>query len=123
MSGKKKIAGAVILVIITAAVIAFFSLTTKAERRFGISIPDTPSTDVIGFVYDVRSDLIINIPDDYINELSESFPTYDEVVEKLGEPSGKYGFGICRAYWRIGERKYAEYIFMGDAPYLQIREY
>lgn len=123
MSRKKKIAGALILVIITAAVIAFFSLTTKAERRFGISIPDTPSTDVIGFVYDVRSDLIINIPDDYINELSESFPTYDEVVEKLGEPRGKYGFGICRAYWRIGERKYAEYVFMGDAPYLQIREY
>lgn len=56
-------------------------------------------------------------------ELSKSCPAYDEVVEKLGEPSGKYGFGLCRAYWRIGERKYAEYVFMGDAPFLEIREY
>ena len=56
-------------------------------------------------------------------ELSESCPDYDAVVEKLGEPGGKYGFGLCRAYWRIGERKYAEYVFMGDAPFLEIREY
>ena len=74
-------------------------------------------------VYDVRSDFIINMPENYILELSKSCPAYDEVVEKLGEPSGKYGFGLCRAYWRIGESKYAEYVFIGDAPFLEIREY
>ena len=88
-----------------------------------MTIPKSPTTDVIGTVYDVRSDFIINMPEDYILELSKSAPAYDEVVEELGEPSGKYGFGLCRAYWRIGERKYAEYVFMGDAPFLEIREY
>ena len=116
MSKRMKITCAVILILLTAAVTALVAFTTKAERKFGVSIPKTSTTDVIGMVYDVRSDLIINIPDDYINELSESAPSYDEVVEKLGKPSGQYGFGICRAYWRIGERKYAEYVFMGDAP-------
>ena len=123
MSRRTKITGAVILILLTAAVIAFFALTTKAERKFGVSIPESPTAEIIGVVYDVRSDLIINIPEDYIHELSESCPTYDEVVEKLGKPNGKYGFGLCRAYWRIGERKYAEYVFMGNAPFLEIREY
>ena len=123
MSKKIRITVGIIAALIVAAVIAFFALTTKAERRFGVAFPESATTDVIGAVYHVRSDLIINIPEDYIRKLSESSPTYDEVVEELGEPSGKYGFGLCRAYWRIGERKYAEYVFMGDAPYLEIREY
>ncbi|MBQ8966304.1 hypothetical protein [Ruminococcus sp.] len=123
MSKKIKITAGIISALIILAVIAFFALTTKAERRFGMTVPKSPTTDVIGTVYDVRSDFIINMPEDYILDLSKSAPTYDEVVEELGEPSGKYGFGICRAYWRIGERKYAEYVFMGDAPFLEIREY
>ncbi|SEK60739.1 hypothetical protein [Ruminococcus albus] len=123
MSKKRKITCAVILVLLTAAVIAFFALTTKAERKFGVSIPKESTHEVMGFVYDVRSDLIINIPEDYIRELSESRPTYEEVVEKLGEPSGNTGSGICRAYWRIGERKYAEYFFLGDASSLEIFEF
>ena len=123
MSKRMKITGCVILAPVIAAVIAFFALTTKAERRFGVTFPKSSTRDVIGVVYDVRSDLIINIPEDYILELAESAPTYEEVVDKLGEPCGQYGFGICRAYWRIGERKYAEYVFMGDAPFLEIREY
>ena len=123
MSKRMKITGCVILALVIAAVIAFFALTTKAERRFGVTFPKSSTADVIGVVYDVRSDLIINIPEDYILELAESAPTYEEVVDKLGEPGGQYGFGICRAYWRIGERKYAEYVFMGDAPFLEIREY
>ena len=123
MSKKIKITAGIISALIILAVIAFFALTTKAERRFGMTVPKSPTTDVIGTVYDVRSDFIINMPEDYILDLSKSAPTYEEVVEELGEPSGKYGFGICRAYWRIGERKYAEYVFMGDAPFLEIREY
>lgn len=123
MSKRMKITSCVITAPVIAAVIAFFALTTKAERRFGVTFPKSSTADVIGVVYDVRSDLIINIPEDHIRELGKSCHTYDEVVEKLGEPSGKYGFGICRAYWRIGERKYAEYVFMGDAPFLEIREY
>ncbi len=124
MSRKVKITGAVILILLTAAVIAFFALTTKAERKFGVRIPKSSSQEVIGgFTFVTRNDLIINIPEDYIRELSESCPTYDEVVEKLGEPGIQTGSGICRACWRIGERKYAEYVFMGDAPYLEIREY
>ena len=103
MSRKIKITGAVILILLTAAVIAFFALTTKAERKFGVRIPKSSSQEVIGgFTFVTRNDLIINIPENYIRELSESCPTYDEVV---------------------GERKYAEYVFMGDMPYLQIREY
>lgn len=124
MSRKTKITGTVILILLTAAVIAFFVLTTKAERRFGVSIPKSSSYEVMGgFTFVKKNDLIINIPEDYIRELIESRPTYDEVVEKLGEPSVETGSGICRACWRIGERKYAEYVFMGDAPYLEIREY
>ena len=123
MSKKRKITCAVILVLLTAAVIAFFSLTTKAERKFGVTIPKKSTHEVMGFVYDVRSDLIINIPEDYIRELSESRPTYEEVVNKLGKPSGNTGSGICRAYWRIGERKYAEYSFLGDASSLEIFEF
>lgn len=119
-----KITGAVILILLTAAVIAFFALTTKAERKFGVKIPKSSSLEVIGgFTFVTRNDLIINIPEDYIRKLSESCPTYDEVVEKLGEPGIQIGSGICRACWRIGERKYAEYVFMGDAPYMEIREY
>jgi hypothetical protein len=123
MSRKIKITGAVILILLTAAIIAFFSLTTKAERKFGVSIPKTPSREVMSTAFVTRNDLIINIPEDYIRELSESRPTYDEVVEELGEPNVTTGFGICRACWRIGERKYAEYVFMGDAPFFEIREY
>ena len=123
MSKKIKITAGIISALIMSAVIAFFALTTKAERRFGMTVPKSATTDVIGAVYDVRSDFIINMPEDYILELSKSAPAYDEVVEELGEPSGKYGFGLCRSYWRIGERKYAEYVFMGDAPFLEIREY
>ena len=123
MKMKLLITAGSLLMICTAAAAVFLAVTTKAERRFGITIPESATTDVIGMVYDVRSDFIINMPENYILELSKSCPAYDEVVEKPGEPSGKYGFGLCRAYWRIGERKYAEYVFMGDAPFLEIREY
>ncbi|MBO4867557.1 MAG: hypothetical protein J5582_13525 [Ruminococcus sp.] len=115
--------GAITLILFICGIVYIFANTTKAERKFGVTIPKESTHEVMGFVYDVRSDLIINIPEDYIRELSESRPTYEEIVNKLGKPSGQYGFGICRAYWRIGERKYAEYVFMGDAPYLEIREY
>ena len=122
MSRKKVIAGTAVIVILTAAVIAFFSFTTKAERRFGVSIPKTSSADNLGLVYEVRSDLIINIPEDHIRELGKSCHTYEEVVEELGEPSGMFGSGIVRAYWRIGEKKYAEYRFLGETSALDIIE-
>ena len=69
----------------------------------------TPTKKVGGMItYNVRSDYIIEIPEEDIKGLVVGGNiTRDELVKKYGEPSGTIGFGIVRDYWRIGEDKYA----------------
>lgn len=55
--------------------------------------------------YNIKFDLINEIPEDYFFNL-DSDMTYDELVSEIGEPSGTVGSGIVRWYWRIGEDKY-----------------
>lgn len=123
---KKKliIAGSALLVLVIAAVTVYFSMTTKAERKFGTHKAQSSTMEVIGgLVYNVRSDRIIDIPDEYILSLNKEAHTFDEIKEILGEPSGYYGSGIVRAYWRIGERRYAVCAFLGDVQPITIKEY
>lgn len=66
---------------------------TKTERVGGL-IP-----------YNIQSDEIKEIPEEYFDELNDM--SYDEIVKRIGEPSGTVGSGIVRDYWRIGEDRYA----------------
>lgn len=124
MRRKLIIAGSAVMVLAVAAVVVFFSMTTRAERKFGTHKAQASSMEVIGgFVYNVRSDRIIDIPDEYILSINKEAHTFDEIKEILGEPSGYFGSGIVRAYWRIGERRFAVCAFLGDVQCLTIEEY
>lgn len=70
--------------------------------------------------YNVKSDLIIDISEEYLLSINDSCITYDELVSEIGEPSGTVGSGIIRDYWRIGENKYAVCLTFGDKPYFEI---
>lgn len=75
----------------------------------------TVTTRVDGLItYNVRSDYIIEIPEeDFKGLIVGGKITYEELIKKFGEPSGMFGSGIVRYYWRIGEDKYAVLNLMG----------
>lgn len=56
--------------------------------------------------YNIKSDLINEIPEEYFLNLDKNM-TYEELISEIGEPSGTVGSGIVRDYWRIDENKYA----------------
>ncbi len=79
-------------------------------------------TDRVGGLipYNIHSDRIVAVPEDYFRHVNESAVTYDEVVSAIGEPSGMVGSGIVRNYWRIGENKYAVCHVYHNKPYFEI---
>ena len=70
--------------------------------------------------YNINSDRIVAVPEDYFRHVNESSLTYDEVVSAIGEPSGMVGLGIVRNYWRIGENQYAVCQIYNNKPYFEI---
>lgn len=62
--------------------------------------------------YNIKSDLINEIPEEYFLNLDKDI-TYEELVSEIGEPSGTIGSGMVRYYWRIGENKYAVWEMSG----------
>ena len=77
------------------------------ENKYETHIASTPTTRIGGLItYNKSSDLIIDIPEEVFLDFNGSGMTYDELVSEIGEPSGYYGSGIVRSYWRIGEDKY-----------------
>lgn len=82
----------------------------------------TPTQRVGGLIpYNVKSDLIIEIPEEYFLNL-DSTMTYDKLISEIGEPSGTVGSGIARDYWRIGEDRYAVCTFFGNGLHFDIWE-
>lgn len=76
------------------------------KNKFKTHVATTPTKRVGGLIpYNIKSDLINEIPEDYFFNL-DSDMTYDELVSEIGEPNGTVGSGIVRWYWRIGEDKY-----------------
>lgn len=71
------------------------------------SHPALTQTVTVGglMAYNIISDEIIEIPEEYFAGLDGM--SYEEIVAKIGNPSGEVGSGIVRSYWRIGEDKYA----------------
>lgn len=77
------------------------------KNKFKTHVATTSTKRVGGLIaYNIRCDLINEIPEDYFLNL-DSDMTYDELISEIGEPSGTVGSGIVRWYWRIGEDKYA----------------
>lgn len=76
------------------------------KNKFKTHVAATTTKRVGGLIpYNIKSDLINEIPEDYFFNL-DSDMTYDELVSEIGEPSGTVGSGIVRWYWRIEEDKY-----------------
>lgn len=76
------------------------------KNKFKTHVAATTTKRVGGLIpYNIKSDLINEIPEDYFFNL-DSDMTYDELVSEIGEPNGTVGSGIVRWYWRIGEDKY-----------------
>jgi len=73
------------------------------------------STERVGGLipYNIKSDLIIEIPEEYFLNLDKNI-TYEQLVSEIGEPNGTVGSGIVRDYWRIDENKYAVCISWSD---------
>ena len=80
------------------------------ENKYETHTPSTPTVTVGGqYPYVKYSDLIIDIPEESFlnfNKRNHSV-TWNDVVSEFGEPSGNWGNGIVRDYWRIGEDRYA----------------
>ena len=66
-----------------------------------------------GMIAFVRSDSIIDISEDEFLTLAKE-SSYDEMVSKMGKPSGQVGSGIVRDYWRIRENKYGVVNYFGS---------
>ena len=93
----------------------------EQEDLYETHMASTHTERVGGLIpYNVRSDLIIDIPEEYFLDINDSDMTYDELVSEIGEPSGMVGSGIVRDYWRIDEDKYAVCIAMGSNLYFEI---
>lgn len=124
MKNKKKI---IILSIISALIICIISIFIifvvsinkgyKYERHIALT-----RTDRVGglIAYNINSDFIIDVPEEYFLNINDSDMTYDELVSEIGEPSGTIGSGIVRDYWRIGEDKYAVCVPFPDTLYFYI---
>lgn len=83
--------------------------------------PASTSTRRVGGLipYNIKSDLILEIPEDYFQNLNSTM-TYDELISEIGEPSGVVGSGIVREYWRIDEDRYAVCEFFGNFLHFDI---
>lgn len=88
-------------------IIAAIMNKNNDSGKFKSNKADTCTQRVGGLIpYNIRSDDILEIPEEYFTSLDKNM-TYDELVAEIGEPSGTVGSGIVRDYWRIGEDKYA----------------
>ena len=86
----------------------FICIRGYGGGKYWVSIPMTHTKSVDGQtdLFFIRSDLIINVPEDFDYK---SLIGYDKIIEVLGKPSGSYGSGVVWYYWRIGEDKYLTY--------------
>ncbi len=98
-----------ILFIIPASVVSVFIITLIVYAFF---VPSR-TLRVGGMIAFVRSDSIIDISEDEFLTLAKE-SSYDEIVSKMGKPSGQVGSGIVRDYWRIGENKYGVVNYFGS---------
>ena len=105
-----------VLAICAIVVLIFYKVSIKKEEqvakenKYETHTASTRTVTVGGeYPYDKYSDLIIDIPEEaFLNFNNRDHGvTYDDVVSEFGEPSGEWGNGIIRYYWRIGEDKYA----------------
>ena len=103
---KKFIISSVVSVFII-CIISIFAIHGKQETKYKRHFTFTGTTRVGGFIPNVQSNEIVDVPEEYVLSLYGSDITYEELVSELGEPSGTVGSGIVRDYWRIGKDKYA----------------
>lgn len=117
MKNKNKIIILSVISVLVICVISIFVINkvnifkveqAEKENKYETHIASTHTERVGGLIpYNVKSDLIIDIPEEYFLDFNDSDMTYDELISEIGEPSGSVGSGIVRDYWRIGEDKYA----------------
>ena len=79
----------------------------EKKDKFGKHKANSTTTKVGGLIaYNIKSDLINEIPEEYFLTLDSNM-TYENLILEIGEPSGTVGSGLVRDYWRIDEDKYA----------------
>lgn len=109
MRKKGIIIGILLASIVCVILISTHNMDTRRTERVGGLIP-----------YNINSDSILDIPEEYFLDVNNSDMTYEELVAEIGEPSGMVGSGIVRDYWRIGEDKYAVCFVGAGKPMFEI---
>lgn len=116
---------AFVLAGITLVILAIVIIITITNKKYDSgefkSHKAVTRTERVGglIAYNIRSDDILEIPEEYFTSLDKNM-TYDELVAEIGEPSGTVGSGIVRDYWRIGENKYATVAVLGGCLLIEI---
>ncbi len=92
----------------TVLVISITAIHSGQQNHYPTQFAFTRTENVGGLIpYNINSDWIVAVPEDYFLRVNNSNMTYEELVSDIGEPSGTVGSGIVRKYWRIGENQYA----------------
>lgn len=116
MKNRNKIITLCVIPVLVICVITIFifnkintnkGVQAEKEIKFETHIASTPTETVGRLIPNIRSDLIIDVPEEYFLDFNNNDMTYEDLVSEIGEPSGTVGSGIVRDYWRIGEDKYA----------------
>ena len=101
--------------------ISITAVNSGQQNHYPTRFAFTRTKNVGGLMpYNINSDRIVAVPEDYFRHVNESSLTYDEVVSAIGEPSGMVGSGIVRNYWRIGENQYAVCQIYNNKLYFEI---
>ena len=104
---KKRVIISSVVSVFAICIVSLFALNGKQETKYKRHFTFTGTTRVGGFIPNVQSDSIVDVPEEYVLSLYGFDITYEELVSELGEPSGTVGSGIVRDYWRIGKDRYA----------------